>query len=57
MFNNFIGKKKYFELSKKGTNKGWCGINSNSINFYYDKIKEEDKDKFDNYIKMKLNMI
>lgn len=46
---------KLFELSKLGKNRAWGGIKSNSINYYYNKIKNDEKKRFDNYIKNKLN--
>ena len=46
---------KLYELSKNGKNRIWGGVNSNSIHYYYDKIKLEDKELFDNYIQSKLN--
>jgi hypothetical protein len=45
-----------FELSKQGKNRGWGGINSDNIyNYYYNKINGSDKEKFDNYIKSKID--
>ncbi len=45
-----------FEESKKGRNRDWGGVNSNSINFYYDnsKLNQEEKNKFDIYLQTKL---
>jgi|LauGreDrversion4_2_1035121.scaffolds.fasta_scaffold105683_2 hypothetical protein len=46
---------KLFELSKLGKNRAWGGVNSNSVDYYYNKIKDTDKKKFDNYINDKMN--
>ena len=44
-----------FELSKQGTGRDWGGVNSNNIHFYYDKIDEDNKIKFDNYLEYKIS--
>ena len=41
---------RLYDLSSKGRNRSWDGINSNSIDYYYKKIPESIKEKFDNYI-------
>ena len=41
---------KLYELSSKGINRSWGGINSNSNDYYYKKIPESIKEEFDNYI-------
>lgn len=59
---NKIEKKNYalsnidklYDLSSKGTNRCWGGINSNSNDHYYKKIPESIKEQFDNYINDKL---
>ena len=46
-----------FELSKQGKNRTWGGINSNNIdNYYYNKISGSAKEKFDDYIKFKIQL-
>ena len=55
---NNIEKKNYallnidklYDLSSKGKNRTWGGINSNSTDYYYKKIPESIKEQFDNYI-------
>ena len=55
---NNIEKKNYvisnidklYDLSSKGKNRSWGGINSNSNDYYYNKIPESIKEEFDNYI-------
>lgn len=44
---------KLYDLSSKGENRSWGGIISNSTEYYYKKIPESIKDKFDNYINKK----
>jgi hypothetical protein len=39
-----------FELSKQGEARDWGGVNSDSNNYYYNKISGENKESFDNYI-------
>ena len=59
---NNIEKKKYilsnieklYSLSSKAKNRAWDGIISNSNDYYYKKIPESIKEKFDNYINEKL---
>ena len=59
---NNIEKKNYilsnidklYDLSSKGKNRAWAGINSNSIDYYYKKIPESIKEQFDNYINDKI---
>lgn len=46
---------KLYEISKKGENRIWGGVNSNSIHYYYDKINKNDKQRFDDYIKYKFD--
>jgi hypothetical protein len=46
---------KLYEISKKGENRIWGGVNSNSIHYYYDKINKNNKKHFDNYIKCKID--
>jgi hypothetical protein len=41
---------KLYDLSSKGENRSWGGINSNSIDFYYKKISDSIKEQFDNYL-------
>jgi hypothetical protein len=45
-----------FEESKKGKKRDWGGVNSDSINFYYDNsnLTIDVKENFDNYLKNKL---
>jgi hypothetical protein len=45
-----------FEESKKGKKRDWGGVNSDSINFYYDNsnLTIDVKEIFDNYLKNKL---
>jgi len=45
---------KLYELSSKGKNRAWGGINSNTTDHYYKKIPESIKEQFDNYINDKL---
>ena len=45
---------KLYNLSSKGKKRDWNGINSNSTDYYYKKIPESIKEKFDNYINDKL---
>lgn len=45
---------KLYNLSSKGKNRAWGGINSNSTDYYYKKIPESIKEQFDNYINDKL---
>ena len=59
---NNIEKKNYvlsnidklYNLSSKGKNRVWGGINSNTTDYYYEKIPESIKEQFDNYINDKL---
>ena len=59
---NNIEKKNYvlsnidklYDLSSKGKNRSWGGVNSNSNDYYYKKIPESIKEEFDNYINDKL---
>jgi hypothetical protein len=59
---NNIKKKNYvlsnidklYDLSSKGKNRSWGGVNSNSNDYYYKKIPESIKEEFDNYINDKL---
>ena len=59
---NNIEKKNYvlsnidklYNLSSKGKNRAWGGINSNTTDDYYKKIPESIKEQFDNYINDKL---
>jgi hypothetical protein len=47
---------KLFELSKNGKNRIWGGVNSDSINYYYNRISDLNfKKEFDNYIESKIN--
>lgn len=58
---NNIKKKNYvlsnldklYDLSSKGKKRNWGGINSNSTNYYYEKIPSSIKTEFDNYINEK----
>lgn len=58
---NNIEKKNYvlsnidklYDLSSKGKDRSWGGINSNSINYYYKKIPVSIKTEFDNYLNKK----
>jgi hypothetical protein len=43
-----------YKLSSLGTNRAWGGINSNHVNYYYNKIPITIKENFDNYITNKL---
>ncbi len=43
-----------YDESSNGKNRSWGGVNSNSINYYYPKLKEKDKHQFDAYISNKL---
>ena len=60
---NNIEKKNYvlsnidklYNLSSKGKNRSWGGINSHTTDHYYKKIPESIKEEFDNYINDKLN--
>lgn len=59
---NNIEKKNYvlsnidklYDLSSKGKNRAWGGINSNSIDYYYNKIPDCIKNQFDSYLNNKL---
>lgn len=59
---NNIEKKNYalsnidklFDLSSKGKNRRWGGINSNNIDFYYKQIPDSVKQQFNNYLNDKL---
>ena len=59
---NNIEKKNYvlaninklYELSKKGKNREWGGVNSNNINFYYKNLPHIFKKNFDDYLIYKL---
>ena len=42
--------EKLYELSKQGKNRCWGGINSNNMNYYYNRINDNEKELFDNYI-------
>lgn len=45
---------KLYKLSAQGKQRSWGGINSNSINYYYKKLSNEKKQKFDNYLNNQL---
>ena len=59
---NNIEKKNYvlsnidklYDLSSKGKNRAWGGVNSNGTDYYYKKIPESIKEPFDNYINKKV---
>jgi hypothetical protein len=46
-----------FNESKNGKNRSWGGVVSNSCDFYYKKLKGNDKVKFDTYLKTKFENI
>lgn len=46
--------EKLYTLSGTATNRGWGGINSDSINYYYKRLNGNKKISFDNYIQSKL---
>ena len=58
---NNIEKKNYvlsnidklYDLSSKGKDRSWGGINSKSTNYYYEKIPSSIKTQFDNYVNEK----
>ena len=43
-----------YNESLNGKNRSWGGVNSNSINYYYPKLQDDNKIKFDEYISYKL---
>jgi hypothetical protein len=43
-----------YNESSNGTNRSWGGVNSNSINYYYPKIINNIKIRFDTYLNNKL---
>ena len=45
-----------YEQSKSGEKRKWGGVNSNSVNFYYNnpQMTPENKEIFDNYLKIKM---